>query len=77
MRKLLFVTTCFWFGDNQQILQRRTRSYTSTLYWRCFVLYKPKDLSHTAVENDAECLATTSTSVENVELHEWDGLLQR
>ena len=39
-------------------------------FWSCLVLYESKGLSHTAVENDAECLATTSTttSVENIEL---------
>ena len=39
-------------------------------FWSCLVLYESKGLSHTAVKNDAECLATTSTttSVENIEL---------
>ena len=39
-------------------------------FWSCLVLYESKGLSHTTVENDTECLATTSmtTSVENVEL---------
>jgi uncharacterized membrane protein YheB (UPF0754 family) len=39
-------------------------------FWSCLVLYESKGLSHTAVENDAECLATmsTTTSVENIEL---------
>ena len=39
-------------------------------FWSCLVLYESKGLSHTTVGNDAECLATTSTttSVENIEL---------
>lgn len=37
-------------------------------FWSCLVLCKPKGLSHTTVENDAECLATTSTALEDVEL---------
>ena len=39
-------------------------------FWSCLVLYESKGLSHTTVENDTECLATTSTttSAENVEL---------
>ena len=39
-------------------------------FWSCLVLYESKGLSHTTVENDTECLATTltTTSVENIKL---------
>ena len=46
-------------------------------FWSCLLLYELKGLSHPIVGNDAECLATTSTYVENIELQArtfWLGL---